>query len=61
LAEGEVKLASFSDLVPENVKKMVEEKKQEIIEGEFEVFPGITDEELREIYYFESNIVGRLP
>jgi basic membrane lipoprotein Med (substrate-binding protein (PBP1-ABC) superfamily) len=61
LAEGGVKLASFSDLVPENVKKMVEEKKQEIIEGEFEVFPRITDEELREIYYFESNIVGRLP
>jgi len=29
--------------------------------GEFEVFPGITDEELREIYYFESNVVGELP
>jgi branched-chain amino acid transport system substrate-binding protein len=40
---------------------VVEEKKQEIIEGEFEVFPGITDEELREIYYFEPNVVGELP
>jgi len=60
LAEGGVKLAPFSDLVPENVKKMVEEKKQEIIEGKFEVFPGMTDEKLREIYYFEPNIIGKL-
>ena len=61
LAEGGVKLAPFSDLVPEDVREMVEEKKQAIIEGEFEVFPGMTDEELREIYYFESNVVGELP
>jgi basic membrane protein A len=61
LAEGGVKLAPFSDLVPGDVREMVEEKKQAIIEGEFEVFPGMTDEELREIYYFESNVVGELP
>ena len=61
LAEGGVKLAPFSDLVPDDVKEMVEEKKQAIISGEFEVFPGMTDEELREIYYFESNVVGELP
>jgi basic membrane protein A len=61
LAEGGVKLAPFSDLVPEDVRAMVEEKKQAIIEGEFEVFPGMTDEELREIYYFEPNVVGELP
>ncbi len=61
LAEGGVELAPFSDLVPEAVREMVEEKKQAIIEGEFEVFPGITDEELREIYYFDPNVVGELP
>jgi len=61
LAEGGVKLASFSDLVPENVREMVEEKKQAIIEGKFKVFSGISDKELREIYYFESNVVGELP
>ncbi len=61
LAEGGVKLASFSGLVPEDVREMVEDKKQAIIEGEFEVFPGMTDEELREIYYFEPNVVGELP
>ncbi len=61
LAKGGVKLAPFSDLVPDDVKEMVEEKKQAIIEGEFKVFPGMTDEELRKIYYFESNVVGELP
>jgi len=61
LAKGGVKLASFSDLVPENVRKIVDEKKQAIIKGEFEVFPGMNDEELRKIYYFESNVVGELP
>jgi basic membrane protein A len=61
LAEGGVKLAPLSDLVPEDVREMVEEKKQAIIEGESDVFPGMTDEELREIYYFESNVVGELP
>ena len=61
LAKGGVELDSFSDLVPENVRKIVDEKKQVIVEGEFEVFPGMSDEELREIYYFESNVVGELP
>jgi branched-chain amino acid transport system substrate-binding protein len=60
LAEGGVKLAPFSNLVPDDVREMVEQKKQAIIAGNFEVFPGMTDEELREIYYFESNIVGEL-
>ena len=61
LAEGGVKLAPFSDLVPDEVREVVEEKKQAIIEGQFEVFPGMTDDELREIYYFEGNVVGELP
>ena len=61
LAEGGVKLALFSDLVPDDVRVLVEEKKQAIIEGEFEVFPKMTDKELREIYYLEPNVVGELP
>ena len=60
LAEGGVRLAPFSDSVPDDVREMVEEKEQEIIEGEFEIFPGMTDEELREIYYLEPNVVGEL-
>jgi basic membrane lipoprotein Med (substrate-binding protein (PBP1-ABC) superfamily) len=52
LAEGGVKLAPFSDLVPDDVRTIVKEKEQAIIEGKFEVFQGVTDEELRVIYYF---------
>jgi len=59
VAEGGVKLAPFSDLVLRDVKNIVEE--QAIIEGKFEVFSGVTDEELREIYYFGPNVVGELP
>jgi basic membrane protein A len=61
LAKDGVKLPPFSDLVPENLRKMVEEKKQAITKGKFEVFPGMTDKELWEIYYFEPNVVGELP
>ncbi len=52
LAEGGAKLAPFSDLVHDDVRTIVKEKEQAIIEGKFKVFPGMTDEELREIYYF---------
>ena len=61
LADGGVKLAPFSDLVPENVRNMVEERKQMIISGAFEIFPGMSDNELREIDYFEPNVVGQIP
>ena len=57
LEEGGVKLGPMSDEIPEEVKSLVEERKAEIIEGEFEVFPEMTDEELREIDQFESNVV----
>lgn len=60
LAEGGVKLAPFSDLVPDDLRTIVKEEEQAIIEGKFEVFPGVTDEELREIYYSEPNVVGEL-
>jgi basic membrane protein A len=60
LAEGGIELAPLSDLVPDDVREMVEQRKQAIIAGEFEVFPGMTDEELREIYYLEPNVVGKL-
>ncbi len=61
LAKGGIKLAPFSDLVPENVKKMIEEKKEAIINKEWEIFPGMSDEKLREMYYLEENVLGELP
>ena len=62
LLEDGVRLAPLSDQVPDDLKSLVEAKKAAIIEGEFEVFPGMNDEELREIDWFEPNmVVGELP
>jgi len=62
LEEDGVKLAPLSDQVSNEVKSLMEEKKAAIVEGEFKVFPAMTDEELREIDQFESNVVvGELP
>lgn len=40
LKEGLVDLAPFGKNVPQDVKDLVEEKKQELIDGKFEVFQG---------------------
>jgi basic membrane protein A len=61
LAEGAVKLAPFSDLVPSNVRELVEAKQKAIIQGEMVIFPGISDEDLQTMYYLEPNVVGELP
>lgn len=61
LAEGAVELAPFSDLVPGIVRKLVDDKKEALARKEIEVFPGMSDEELQKIYYFEPNIAGKLP
>ena len=61
LAEGAVELAPFSDLVPRDVRMLVEEKQKAIAKGELEVFPGMSDEELKTMHYLEPNVVGELP
>jgi len=61
LAQGAVKLAPFSDLVPVDLRKLVEEKQKAIVKGEFVIFPGYGYEDLNEVYYFEPNVVGELP
>ena len=61
LAEGAVELAPFSDLVPADVRKLVEEKQKAIAKGELEVFPGMSDEELKTMHYLEPNVAGELP
>ena len=55
LADGGVKLAPYSDLVPDEVINTVDERKQMIISGNFQIFPEMNDNELREISYFEPN------
>jgi basic membrane protein A len=57
LSKDVVRLAPFGEMVPYALRQLVETKKQAIIDGKFEVFPGMSDKQLREIQYFESNVV----
>ncbi len=61
LSKDAVRLAPFCDTLPSALKKRVQAKKQAIIDGKFEIFPGMSDRQLREISYFEPNVVGKLP
>lgn len=61
LAKGGVKLAPFGKQVPGNVRSFVEKKQKEIVQGELAIFPGMSDEEMKEMYYLEPNVVGKLP
>jgi basic membrane protein A len=61
LAKGGVKLAPFGKMVPGNVRSFVDEKQMEIMQKELAIFSGMSDEELKKMYYFEANVVGELP
>ncbi len=61
LAEGAVKLAPFSNLVPSNVRSFVDKKQEEIVQRKLAIFPGMKDEDLKTMYYLEPNVVGELP
>jgi basic membrane protein A and related proteins len=61
LAEGGVKLAPFGEKVPEDVRSLVVEKQKDIVQKRLTIFPGMSDAELKEMYYLESNVVGELP
>lgn len=61
LAEGGVELAPFGKMVPSNVRSFVAQKQTEIVQKKLAVFPGMSDEELKKMYYLEPNVVGELP
>ncbi len=61
MAEGAVELAPFSDLVPAEIRRLVEEKQKAIGRGEMEIFPGMNDHDLLRMHYLEPNVVGELP
>lgn len=77
LEDGVVDLAPFGPMVPEDVKQLVEVKKQEIISGQFDVFTGpiydqngqikvedgkrMTDEEMQAFNWFVEGVEGKLP
>lgn len=60
LKEGGVGLAPFGEMVPEAVRSYVRDMQEKIVSGELEIFPGMSDEELKKIYYLEPNVVGSL-
>ena len=61
LAEGGVKLAPFGEMVPDSVRSYVSERQKEIVAGKLAIFPGMSDEELKKMYYLEPNVAGSLP
>jgi basic membrane protein A and related proteins len=61
LAEGGVKLAPFGKMVPDSVRSFVDEKQNEIVQGELVIFPGMSDVELKAMHYLEPNVIGSLP
>ncbi|MEA3459576.1 MAG: BMP family ABC transporter substrate-binding protein, partial [Chloroflexota bacterium] len=77
LADGLMDLAPIADFVPDDVKALVEEKKTEIVSGEFDVFLGpikdntgelrvpdgvtMTDEEKRAFDWLVEGVVGTIP
>lgn len=77
MKDGIVDLAPIADFVPDDVKSLVEQKKQEILDGTFDVFEGpirdqdgnivveegkkMTDEEMLNMKFFVEGVVGEIP
>lgn len=77
LADGVVGLAPYSDLVPQEVRDLVEAKKAEIVSGSWDVFTGpindqegelqvgegevMSDEEMLGMTFLVEGVVGTLP
>ena len=61
LPEGGVKLAPFSNLVPNSVRTVVDSKQKAIMQKKLVIFPGLNDTALQRLYYLEPNVVGSLP
>jgi len=77
LDEGVVTLAPFGSMVPDDVKSLVEQKKQDIISGKYNLFSGplydqegnlrvnvgevISDEELLNMQWFVQGVIGTIP
>jgi basic membrane protein A and related proteins len=58
---GIADLSPFGPMVPEEVREMVMQRRQEIIDGTFQVWPDKTDEELLSMNYFIEGVEGELP
>jgi basic membrane protein A and related proteins len=58
LAEDTVRLSDFSPLVPEDVQKMVSDKKDEIVSGAWDVFTGPIYDQSGEIVVPEGEVMS---
>lgn len=77
IADGVVDIAPINALVPEDVKKLVEDKKKAMIDGSFDIFAGpikdqsgadkvkegqkMTDEEVLGMNWFVEGVDGTIP
>ncbi|GAK53923.1 hypothetical protein U14_05198 [Candidatus Moduliflexus flocculans] len=61
MKDGVVYLSPLSKAVPQDVVDMVEKRKQEIIDGTFNVWPDKTDQDLLTMNYFIEGVEGTLP
>lgn len=76
MKSGIVELAPMAPMVPEDVKKLVEKEKKDIIDGKYEIFAGpikdqqgkeripegkkLTDKELLEMNWFVEGVEGKV-
>jgi len=58
LAEGVVGLAPYSDLVPQDVRDLVEAKKAEIVSGAWDVFTGPISNQAGESWVAEGEVMS---
>lgn len=61
IKDGIVDIAPFGKMVPQDVADMVMKRRQEIIDGTFNVWPDKTDQELLSMNYFIEGVEGTIP
>jgi len=61
LKQDGVTLIPYSDLVTHAVREQVKEKEHDMVRGQFRVFPGMSDEDLRSMATLDSNVVSGGP
>lgn len=61
IKDGIVDIAPFGKMVPQDVVDMVMQRRQEIIDGTFNVWPDKTDQELLSMNYFIEGVEGTIP
>jgi basic membrane lipoprotein Med (substrate-binding protein (PBP1-ABC) superfamily) len=61
LEQGGVRLSQLSFLAPDDLKTRIDEIDNEIESGRLEVFPNMSDSQIRNMNYLEANVVGQIP